>query len=119
MKTKFKKILFSVGMSLAAVGFIGTTSIAHADHNHGVTSRRDFRQALDNIYRADTYIVQHRYGRAEDEIYSAIDHLENDGGREARRAIRYLNLTLDYMGYDDEKARDYLNEAETICEENS
>ena len=117
---KLKNIFMTCALALGTFAMLGTSRIANADHNRpGTRSRSDFRMALNNIYRADSLIVDGRYGRAEDEINSAIDHLRDDGGSEARRAIRYLNLCLDYMGDDDRRARDYLNEAESICEDNS
>ena len=108
-----KKLVVGTALAISGLAFVAAPNVAQADHVHQ-RSRSDFRRALDNIYRADTYIVNGRYRSAEDEIYSAIDHLRDDGSSDARRAIRYLNQCLDQIGHNDSRARDYLNSAESI-----
>ena len=98
---KFRSLVFLIFVALSA-------SAVFADTNP--------MSALAHIYRADTYIVQRNSNSAHMEIYAAIDDLRFIRDRRAKNAIVYLNEANLNVGFDDVKARDFLNNGEVIVE---
>lgn len=100
----FKNLAILTGMTLGALSFSG--------------ERQDMQDALDCIYRADTYIVNGNNAQARNEVREARSLLRDyDDNRDIADARDELSETLDYIGVNREAARTHLNNAETIVED--